>query len=275
MSENNSNKQQFLLGLFGGFSVIAVIGLIILGVVFVTAEKGDNGFVAGQTETGVNNNVATGGTVTPPPANIIKAAKPKVELFVMSHCPYGTQIEKGIVPAVRQLGNKIDFELKFVYYAMHGEVEVKEQLNQYCIQKEQNSKLLDYLDCFLVSGDGQSCLSQVKIDQKKLASCTQAADNQYNVSKNLADQSSWLSGRYPLFAIHQADNEKYGVAGSPTLIINGGEVSAARDGASLLAAICASFEDQPKECQANLSAQTPSPGFGTGTASAGTTATCN
>jgi len=194
---------------------------------------------------------------------------------VMSHCPYGTQIEKGIVPAVRQLGDKIDFELKFVYYAMHGEVEVKEQLNQYCIQKEQNSKLLDYLDCFLASGNGQNCLSQVKIDQKKLASCTQATDDQYQVSENLANQSSWLSGRYPLFGVDQADNEKYGIGGSPTLIINGGEVSTARDAASLLAAICASFENQPKECQGNLSAQTPAPGFGSGTTSGGAAATCN
>lgn len=84
MSENNSNRQQFLLGLFGGFSVIAVVGLIVMGIIFVTAEKGNNGFVAGQTESGTNNEAAPSGTVTPPPANIIKAAKPKVELFVQT-----------------------------------------------------------------------------------------------------------------------------------------------------------------------------------------------
>jgi len=30
--------------------------------------------------------------------NLPKQDKAKVELFVMSHCPYGTQIEKGIIP---------------------------------------------------------------------------------------------------------------------------------------------------------------------------------
>ncbi|MEM2131153.1 MAG: GILT family protein, partial [Candidatus Woesearchaeota archaeon] len=71
-----------------------------------------------------------------------KKDKPEVQLFVMSHCPFGTQMEKGILPVVELLGNKIDFKVRFVYYAMHGEVEVKEQLRQYCIQKEQQDKYL-------------------------------------------------------------------------------------------------------------------------------------
>ena len=33
-----------------------------------------------------------------------KTEKPVVELFVMSHCPFGTQIEKGILPVVKALG---------------------------------------------------------------------------------------------------------------------------------------------------------------------------
>lgn len=269
MSENNSGKQQFLLGLFGGIAVVAVVGLIILGIAFINLQK-NKGATLGQTETADQS----GGTVTPAPSGIIKAAKPKVELFVMSHCPYGTQIEKGILPAVKQLGDKIDFELKFVYYAMHGETEVKEQTNQYCIQKEQNSKFFDYLTCFLSSGDGKSCLSQAKIDENKLTACAASADKEFNITENLENKSSWLSGRYPQFDIYKADNQKYNVAGSPTLVINGGEVSTARDAASLLAAICAGFENQPNECQAKLSAQTPSAGFGTGTAAA-SSGSCN
>ena len=31
------------------------------------------------------------------PAPLVKNDKPSVEVFVMSHCPYGTQIEKGIL----------------------------------------------------------------------------------------------------------------------------------------------------------------------------------
>ncbi|MBU3941884.1 MAG: hypothetical protein KKF74_03150, partial [Nanoarchaeota archaeon] len=47
-----------------------------------------------------------------------KKDKPEVELFVMSHCPYGTQIEKGMLPVARLLGDKIDFNIRFCSYAM-------------------------------------------------------------------------------------------------------------------------------------------------------------
>ena len=54
-------------------------------------------------------------------SNIPKKDKVDVELFVMSYCPYGTQVEKGILPVLDLLGDKINFQLKFCDYAMHGE----------------------------------------------------------------------------------------------------------------------------------------------------------
>ncbi|MEI6627429.1 MAG: hypothetical protein WCL61_02435, partial [bacterium] len=74
-------------------------------------------------------------TQQPTAKPVSKNDKPVVELFVMSYCPYGTQAEKGILPAVKALGNKIDFKLKFVAYTMHGDKETQENLLQYCINK--------------------------------------------------------------------------------------------------------------------------------------------
>ena len=200
---------------------------------------------------------------TPTPTNIPKNDKPVVEAFVMSHCPYGTQIEKGLLPVVETLKDKIDFELKFVYYAMHpSQGEVQEQLNQYCIQEEQNAKFNDYLTCFLEEGDGEGCLTSTGIDKTKLETCTTAADEEFDVLANLEDQSSWLSGRFPLFNVHKADNEKYQVGGSPTLVINGVQAQAGRDSVSLLNAICAAFETAPEECNTEFEAGQPTPGFG-------------
>ena len=89
-------------------------------------------------------------------SSVPKSDKPSVELFVMSYCPYGTQAEKGILPVVELLGDKIDFNLRFVYYAMHpSQGEVEENLRQYCIQKDQKSKFNDYLECFLEEGDSE------------------------------------------------------------------------------------------------------------------------
>ena len=205
-----------------------------------------------------------------------KSDKPNVELFVMSHCPYGTQIEKGILPAVEALGDKIDFTLKFCDYAMHGETELKEQLNQYCIQKEQSDKLNNYLNCFLEAGDGEGCLTKVGVDKTKLTACVSATDKEYKVTEKFNDKSTWSGGQYPVFDVYKADNDKYGVGGSPTLVINGVQISSARDSASLLATICSAFNTAPGECSKSLPSTAPSPGFGSGTAasSSNTGAAC-
>ncbi|MBR9690937.1 hypothetical protein GOV08_04605, partial [Candidatus Woesearchaeota archaeon] len=181
--------------------------------------------------------------------NIQKSDKPKVELFVMSHCPYGTQMEKGILPVVKELGNKIDFELKFVNYAMHPtQGEVEEQLNQYCIQRDYNDKYLAYLGKFLEAGDGKEALSAVGLSEADISGCVQETDKEFDVIKNLEDKSSWSGGRFPQFMIYDADNKKYGVRGSPTLIINGQQAQSGRDAQSLLNTICGAFDGKPEEC---------------------------
>ncbi len=200
---------------------------------------------------------------TPTSTEIPKSNKPIVEAFIMSYCPYGTQIEKGLIPVVQALGDKIDFEIKFVYYAMHpSQGEVQEQLSQYCIQMEQKDKYLDYLTCFLEAGKSEECLNSANINKTKLEICTEKTDEEFNVLANLEDKSSWLSGRYPKFDIHKTENEKYQIGGSPTLIINGVKAEAGRDSISLLNAICASFETTPVECNTQFEAVSPTPGFG-------------
>jgi len=194
-----------------------------------------------------------------------KQDKAKVELFVMSHCPYGTQIEKGILPVMEALGDKMDFELKFCDYAMHGEKELKEQLSQYCIQKNEPKKLVAYLSCFLEAGDSEGCIKKAGVDKSKLESCVSSTDKEFSVMANFADKSTWVSGNFPKFDVYKADNTKYGVGGSPTLVVNGKQISTARDAKSLLATICAGFNTQPDECKKELSSETPAPGFGSGT----------
>jgi hypothetical protein len=200
----------------------------------------------------------------------------------MSYCPYGTQAEKGILPVVALLGNKIDFNVRFVYYSMHEfsqgtpyEPEMEENLRQYCIQKEQKPKFDTYLTCFLQAGDNATCLTQAKIDKTMLNACTTAADKEFGVTASKNDKSTWLSGTYPLFNVDKDLNTLYNVGGSPTLVINGVEANSARDPASYLSAICSSFSDGsvPTECGQTLSSTAYSPGFGyTNSTTSGTTA---
>jgi hypothetical protein len=207
-----------------------------------------------------------------PPQPVPKSEKPDVEVFVMSHCPYGTQIEKGILPVAELLGDKIDFSVKFVYYAMHGKTELDEQLLQHCIQEEEPGKYLEYLGCFLEEGKTDECIASIGLDKEKLDACIESTDNEFNVTGKFNDQSTWLNGRFPLFDVDKELNQQYGVGGSPHLVINSQSAGAGRDSASLLNAICDSFIDAPEECATELSSAQPSPGFGfegTGSGAAG------
>lgn len=229
-------------------------------------DKADTATSTGSTPSAAQNSPAT-------PTDIPKTDKPTVELFVMSYCPYGTQIEKGILPVVKALGNKINYELKFCDYAMHGEKELRENLTQYCIQKEQNAKFDAYLTCFLKASDSASCLTSAGIDTTKNNACVAKTDSDFKVLANFTSNTDFR-GTYPGFNVYKADNAKYSVGGSPTLIINGKEVSSGRDSASLLKTICAAFKTQPKECSTVLSSVAPAAGFGEGAATGAAAAGC-
>jgi len=206
------------------------------------------------------------------PADIPKTDVPEVDLFVMSYCPYGTQIEKGILPVIETLGSKMKFNLKFVDYAMHGKKELDENMKQYCIGKNEPAKLGTYLGCFLKdSAQGDACVKSSNIDATKLASCVASTDEQFKVTADSNDKSTWGGSSYPPFDVNKDDNIKYNVEGSPTLVVNGVTADAAgRDPMSLLDTICSSFNNKPAECDKALSSDSPAPGFGDAAAAAGT-----
>ena len=183
------------------------------------------------------------------PAEVPKSDKPKVELFVMSYCPYGTQMEKGFLPVLALLGNKIDASIKFTHFTLHGEKEDTENYRQMCIREEQGSKFNAYLQCILDSSnvnapaDVNACMQKLGIDSAKVQNCIKTkADDYYKTDSELS--------------------EGYGVQGSPTLVINGVQASSGRSPAAILGAICSAFNTAPSECSQKLATDSPSAGFG-------------
>lgn len=185
------------------------------------------------------------------PKDLVKSDKPQVELFVMTHCPYGTQAEKGLIPAIKSLGTNVDVKIRFVHYFMHGDKEEKETYNQVCIREEQSLKYWDYLSCFLASSgsadDTSKCLDTAKVDKTKLNTCL---SNDYKKAKEYYEVDKGLSNQY-------------GVQGSPTLVINGAQVDSGRSSDALKVSICSAFNTAPSVCSEKLSTDNPSPGFGT------------
>lgn len=204
-----------------------------------------------------------------PDANIPKADKPKVELFVFTYCPYGTQAEKGIIPAVKLLGNKIDFKIRQIG-AMHGQHEKIEAQRQLCVEKQYPAKLLDYVESFALDSGIGACGS----DTQCSAPLVDALYAKYGITKAKIEACIKTDGE-ALYAAEQANSQSQGVGGSPTLAINGVQSQAGRDAASYLTAICAAFNNAPAECSKQLSSASPAPGFGAGTsAAAGAAAGC-
>lgn len=202
-----------------------------------------------------------------------KYEKPELEIFIMSYCPYGLQMAKAVVPVAELLGDKADIKIKFVNYAMHGKEEIDENTRMNCIQEEQLDVFWAYMGCFLGSGDVDACLATAKVDTAKLDSCMARTDEQFGLTESFQDQSTWTGGRYPPYKVHDADNLKYSVQGSPTVILNGKSESVARSPEAVKEAVCNAFVTAPEECSQMLSTASSSPGFGYG-AGADTLASC-
>lgn len=172
-----------------------------------------------------------------------KSDNPTTELFVMTYCPYGLQAEKGMLPVMKQLPN---ITVRYVHYFMHGDKEEQETYRQICIREEQPTVFRQYLECFVDKGDADSCA--------KIVDITKTNDCMKNRAKKYYAEDSKLS-------------EGYGVQGSPTLVINGKETAfSPRSPANALKVICSAYKEQPIECTNKLSEQSPTAGFGTGTA---------
>jgi hypothetical protein len=108
-------------------------------------------------------------------------------------------------------------------------------------------------------------LKEIGINENKLNSCYEKTDKEFKISENFSETG------YPPFNIHKDLNEKYGVRGSPTLIINDTLVNIERSPEKVKEAICNAFLNPPEECNQKLPEETASPGFGmaTGSSSSG------
>ena len=191
----------------------------------------------------------------PTPTEIPKSDKPTVELFIMTHCPYGTQAEKGFVPVLESF-DKADAKIRFVHYFMH-EPEETETPRQICIREEQSDKYLPYLREFLKEGNSEAALAAANIDKVKMETCISSGK-----WEEYYEEDSKLS-------------QAYGVEGSPTFAINGVISQVGRDSASYLLAICSAFNNAPEECGTlTLSSTSPSPMWGWDASGSNTQAQC-
>lgn len=202
-----------------------------------------------------------------------KSDKPVANGFIMSYCPYGLQFLKAYIPVMELLGSKADLKVNFVPYTMHGEKEMVENNNMYCIQKEQQPLFTKYLRCIVEKQNATECDAEAKVDTAKLTACLAKLETDYNVTGIFKAGG----GQYPSYPVDAVLATQYGVRGSPTFVLNGQTLSVNRAPEAIKQAVCAAFNTPPAECQQTLSTAAEAAGagpVGSGGGTAGSTAGC-
>lgn len=205
-------------------------------------------------------------------AAIEKTDSPMLEAYVVSRCPYGIQMQRAMAEAVKTIP-ELDKYFKVRYIgsvsegkitAMHGDAEAQENFRQICIREEQPSKYWNYIACQMQAGDTAGCEISTEIDSYALSSCIS------EISRGLA------------YAKEDFDlNVKYGITGSPTLVLGGENVSefnfGGRSADAIKLIVCAAFNSQPDFCSAELETSQAAVSFSTtyaGTGTANSAANC-
>lgn len=215
------------------------------------------------TETSSSSNSNT------PQANVPKSDKPTVELYVFAYCPYGLQMEKAIIPAIKLFGSDINFSIRQIG-AMHGDFEKLEAQRQLCINKYYPTKYLDYVSAFASSSQIGACSGDATCLTPLLGS----------VYSSLGIDASKINSCIPTDGLtmynKEVDNANaMGISGSPTLVINGVQASSDRSSEAAKGVICNSFSTVPSECSTTLSSTATSPGFGSSSSSSSSSASCS
>jgi hypothetical protein len=193
-------------------------------------------------------------------SDLAKTNSPVLEAFVVSKCPFGLQMQRVLAEVVKTIPSlasniKVEYigsitngKLQSMHDSQPGGEEATENMRQICIREQQPTKYWDYVVCHIQKGDVDTCLSQAKVDTAKLTSC-------------LTDPNQGLA--YAKEDI--ARMNKFGVTGSPTLVLNDKEVSefdfGGRTANALKTILCCGFTNEPSFCTQNINSDQAATGF--------------
>ncbi len=173
--------------------------------------------------------------------------KVKLEFYVMSQCPYGTQVQLGVAPTLRQMKGYVDFSMDYIATALpdgsfdclHKEPECKGNIAQLCVIKHSPDKWIDVIEC--MAKDQRSIPDNYKTCAQAAGVDTTAIDTCYNGQE----------GKDLLLASSKKAQER-GARGSPTIFINDKPYRGGRTDQAFTTAICLELaeKDRPSFCPA-------------------------
>jgi len=191
------------------------------------------------------------------PEEIPQTSKPKVELYVMSFCPYGNKAEDTMLPVYELLKDKVDWNIHYIVSvsgetinSLHGKPEADQNIREVCVLNEYGLdkfwKFMTYVNTNCGSDGG----------------CWEVAATNSGISASTIKSCYDAQGLILMQKEAQASNDA-GANGSPTLIINGVKSSSVYsygNSETYKQAICSAFVDAPEECNSVLGSTTTSSG---------------
>ena len=153
-----------------------------------------------------------------------------VEFYVMSQCPYGTQVEDAVKPVLDELGKNINFKIDFIgmensgqFSSLHGEPEVLGDKVQLCAMKYEPEKYMDMIVCMnkdarSIPGNWEGCASGLNV--AKIKACYEGDEANQLLRESFVRSTA-----------KQA-------TGSPTIYVSGKQYSGGRDALSFKREFC-------------------------------------
>jgi len=122
----------------------------------------------------------------------------KLEVFVMSQCPYGVRALNAMEEVLKNFDNKINFEIHFIanelpggnFRSMHGQGETDEDIRELCVIKKypKNFKYMEYILCRnknIKSSNWQACTGENGIDTAAIQKCFEGDEGKKLLSEDI------------------------------------------------------------------------------------------
>jgi hypothetical protein len=187
--------------------------------------------------------------------------KKSLDLFVMSHCPYGTKAMLAIKDFSDAFGKDATINVHYIgdgagdkLSSMHGPDEVTDDKREVCAIQHygQNAKFLDFLACRSkdLKADWKDCTGKTGIDADVIQKCVDS------------ESSTLLASSFDVA-------HKLAIGSSPTFLLNNRETFNAQDAADIASHYCKANPGLAA-CAKQLSGAAPTQAPGGGGAACGT-----
>lgn len=128
-----------------------------------------------------------------------QGGKPVLNLYVMSHCPYGIRAEELILSFINDFNNEVTLHVRYIvskqagnsFASLHGPGELDEDLHQIALQELYGNKFYNYLLCYNGTMNRDKCLTAGNINKTEIDEFVKSGrsekilDNDYKLTEKL------------------------------------------------------------------------------------------